>query len=144
MTELVNSMILSAAAAEDLRKKSVDGRLLFLYALLGTVSSAACGRSAWDAAAALCPGLILLGVSFVSRGGMGEGDALCFAALGFTADLYGVLEIMMISFMAAGVYAAGLCVLMRIRYRKGVSGEKFALIPFILAAYVLRLAAQRI
>ena len=131
MKDMICMAVLALMAAEDSKRKTVSGSLLVFLAAAGIADRLMAGRPAAEMVSALLPGILLLAVSVISGGKIGEGDALCFMALGFGLAPETLMGIMCMSFLAAGLFS--LCLLLH-GGRRAADAE-FAFIPFILAAF---------
>ena len=123
-------LILAAAAAEDLTEMRIRGIFPAVLAGSGITECLASGKDPAETAAAVIPGLMLLAVSAVSDGRIGQGDAYIFTAMGFCTDPLSVFGLMCLSFMAAGAFAL---IVLLVR-GKAASDERFAFIPFVFMA----------
>ncbi len=75
-------------------------------------------------------GVFLWGISKVTKGGIGEGDALVYAVTGAALGFWGNLELFMISLILASIASLWLLVI-----KKKGRKYKIPFIPFTAAAY---------
>lgn len=114
----------------DLRKKEIPvipgiicAAVVVLLQLLG--------RNTWiEWLPGICTGLLLWGVSRLSRGAVGEGDALVFAVVGVSLGFMASLEVLMLSLFFAA--AAGIALM---AFRRVGRRYRMPFIPFTAAAY---------
>lgn len=86
----------------------------------------------WEILLGGLPGLLLYGVSRVTRGAMGEGDALIFGVCGIYLGLVENLLLLWLSLFLA-MLAGGLLLLRK----KGNRKSRIPLVPFVFMAYVI-------
>lgn len=85
-----------------------------------------------DAVLGCLPGILLYGISRITRGAIGEGDALVFGVCGIYLGLAENLLLLWLSLFLAML--AGSLLLFR---KKGNRKTRLPLVPFILAAYII-------
>lgn len=132
-------LMLSYAAAEDLKKRSIP--------VLPVISAAAillCLRFLYyhqsfvpgAFLAGLIPGAVFLLVSIVSRGAAGSGDALILLLLGMITGFWDTGMICFLALVLTGL--SGLALM-----AAGKAGRKSQLpfVPFLLISYVLLMAS---
>lgn len=125
---------LSVLARQDARDGEVDGRWIAAMAVCGILPQIAGGpTSAIGGLTGLFPGILLWGISVLTREAVGAGDALSLWALGFSRDGIFCLGILTDSlWMTAGCALWGRGMGLR---------ERIPWIPFLWLAYLLNLAA---
>lgn len=84
----------------------------------------------------LLPGIILFGISKLSKEAIGEGDCYLFLYLGFVTGAQSVFLVMTIAFFLAAGYALYL-----IFVKKLDKQTRFAFAPFIFMAHLLLFSA---
>ena len=79
----------------------------------------------------ILPGLLVLFLSFITRGGIGEGDGMLLMTIGIYLGGAGVLQIFVYALFLAGGYALFLFLIKK-------KGRKYeiAFIPFLLLAFL--------
>ena len=77
-------------------------------------------------------GLIFFGISFVSGGQLGAGDACIYILRGIGLGIVGNIYLIFISFIAAGLYASYLVLFKRKR-----RDYKIPLVPYIMIGYIV-------
>ena len=75
-------------------------------------------------------GVVLFAVSKVSRGAIGEGDALVYTLTGALLGITGNMELLLISLLLCSLVSLGLIVFRRVGRQ-----YKIAFVPFIAIAY---------
>ena len=125
----IPAAFLPVAAAADLFGAFLPETGLFFCspASSGLFSPAAVGRRELFAGAV--PGLILLLISAVSGGKIGEGDGICLLVCGLFAGLKGTLQITETALLF--VLPAGALLLMTGRFR---AEDRLPFVPFLAAA----------
>ncbi|MDQ6420328.1 prepilin peptidase [Paenibacillus sp. LHD-117] len=115
-------LLLTAALATDLTKKTIPNRLTIPFFAAGILfhvlanGIAGAGTAAWGAAAGFLPFLLLY-----LLGGIGAGDVKLFGAAGAWIGAAAVLQLMMASIVYAGLI--GLILLAARRFASGAIGR---------------------
>ena len=122
-------LYLLVGTVTDLRHRTVPPVWSALAAICSIVIRLLIGTriTAWDLTA-LLPGLLFLAIAFVSRGGIGGGDALAILILGLTYPFSEVICILMLALSGAALYAGFLFA--RDRHCRN---RQFPFIPFLFA-----------
>ncbi|MBO5353756.1 MAG: prepilin peptidase [Lachnospiraceae bacterium] len=119
-------------ALVDIKEKMIPvipvmaaGGLLMVYQLWQ-------GKGIWEVLAGLLPGLLLLLLSFCTRGGIGSGDGGVLCVLGTACGVQETVAVLGLAFVLEAVIAAGLLVMRR-------AGRKTELpfLPCVLAGYIV-------
>ena len=79
--------ILISAAWQDIRYRGIGKTFLLLAGFLGLVVSFGAGRQWWNVFISVIPGILLLGFSHLTDGGVGEGDGWFFVVSGLFWEL---------------------------------------------------------
>lgn len=124
-------LFLWMAAVPDLRSKRIP---LWIPGIFFVTAAAADllepgGSSKWELWAGAAPGALLMTVSLILRGRIGEGDGICLAVCGLFT---GIRAAVVIAEMAL-VMAALICVIGVFTGRKK-AGDRIAFIPFLAFA----------
>lgn len=120
---------------EDIRQKQITVTITLFSGILGVLLHLFFqNKSIYEMLAGMLPGIFILGVSFLTRGGIGVGDGMVFMLTGLYLGLAENLLLMLFSFLLAA--AAGLFLLAA--QREGRK-ERLPFVPFLLLAYVLRM-----
>lgn len=127
---LVFLMVLGIAAWEDLRTRSISVRFLGVSACIGGVFCLLEGRKPAEVFWSCCIGFVLLGLSRLTDGGIGEGDGWFFIVTGLFLDV----SVNLILFLTG----LGLCfvVSLPLAVKSTITRRKTALpfIPFLVPA----------
>ena len=119
-------------AVIDIRRRAIP--LLPGFVLLGVsaVTLLVCGDSPILLGLGVGVGLLLYGVSRVSRGGVGAADGLVYAVTGVGLGFYGNMELLLVSLLMAAFVGGFLLMVKKV-------GRKYRMpfVPFTLAGYVL-------
>ena len=128
---IIPGLMITVCSVIDIREKSLPVWLPVVGGVAGGAVSIATGSlEPLQSVAGIGLGLALLFFSLLSKGGIGPGDAMVFAAAGAAIGIWRVLFLMWISFMAAGL--AGLVILVILK--KGRHYE-IPFVPFLALAY---------
>lgn len=127
--------IMGLCAWEDLRTKEIRVWVVGLLAVLGVCFHIGLGRLEIPQVLGGCAvGVVLYGVSLLSKEAIGKGDALCFMATGIYLGFWGNLFLLWSSFVVAGIVG--------ILYGKirGVDKEvSLPFLPYVFVCLVLQL-----
>lgn len=131
-------LFLWTAAVPDLRSKRIP---LWIPGIFFTAAVAADllepgGSSKWELWAGAAPGALLLILSLVFRGRIGEGDGICLIVCGLFTGIRAAVVIA----ETALVMAALIC-LISVVTGKRKAGDRIAFIPFLASAGSLFLIA---
>ena len=131
--------ILGIHSIEDIRDRRITVTLSLFSGIIGlmlhliffdqTIFSMLCG---------ILTGIFLLGFSKVSGGMIGIGDGIVFMVTGLFLGFYDNLVLIILSFSFAGICAAVLLIMGRVRKR-----DRLPFVPFLFAAYSLMCMAGR-
>ena len=129
---LIPLLFLAIGSLEDLRTRRIRLSLLAAAALAGILSLLFLpGHSPSMLVTSLLPGVMLLGISYCSREGIGSGDALTVLVLGLFYRFEAVLMILLAGLFLAALYAGAVFL------KKGRGNDAFPFLPFLLASLVL-------
>lgn len=126
-------LLLSYSSMEDIRYRKIHIKkiiisILIMILFLGLRKDI----SFAEGIAGVVPGTVLLLISKVTRGQIGEGDGMMLMTVGLGLGLLKSLQIMFFSLFLAAAYA----VFLIIRYKKNRK-QTFAFLPFLLLAFLL-------
>ena len=134
MTEILLAIIvglyLLAMAVIDGRKKRIPilpGVICLVCVIAGQIVIRTCWQF-WISG--MLVGVVLFAVSKVSRGAIGEGDALVYTLTGALLGITGNMELLLISLLLCSLVSLGLIVFRRVGRQ-----YKIAFVPFIAIAY---------
>ena len=126
---------LLAAAVQDLREKTISGRLLAAGMLCGIpwALRAFGAQGPGGILPGFLPGLFLLGVSFISEKAVGYGDGMFFAAAALYLPPAAVFALFCGGTAACGLFCA--CLLVRSRFRnQSLKNCRVPFLPFLVPA----------
>ena len=139
--EITVFWLLSVLCRQDLSCMEIKGEYLLLPPVLGCMELLAGrgGRGAVEALLSLLPGLFLEILSRISRGAVGEGDALLFWSLGY---MFRLENLYCLAFLSFALTAAGGLMICRKKQRPGLtvqyeSRNRIPLLPALLGVYAL-------
>ncbi len=132
--------LLGLCAWEDMKRKeltvmnlllfAVSGLLLHLFFPICSIYSILWGISL---------GVAVLGVSFLSRGGIGMGDGILLMVTGVYLGGTANLELFLLGISFSALWAMGLVVIWKKRGK-----DQMAFAPFLLASYLVMLVRWQI
>ena len=128
----VAGLYVSAMAVMDIKKREIPV-IPGVVCAMGIAICRLCGDRGWQSwIPGMGIGLMLWCVSRLSRGGIGEGDALVYAVLGLVLGFFGTMEVLMIS-LALAAFAG---IIMMLWHRVG---RQYAMpfVPFTALAYAV-------
>lgn len=124
--------VLAICSYEDMKNKRISIKWLMIFAAEGSLLWIFYGeQSIFEMITAICPGLCVLLLAWITRGGIGEGDGLLLMVIGIFLGVADVLKIFLYGLFLSGAYAAALFVI-------GKKDRKYeiAFIPFLLLAFI--------
>lgn len=119
----------------DLKKREINLILTIFLALYGCFCIVTGGEIWTDYLLAIGISGMFIGLSFVSHGGIGMGDALLLLALGVNLPMDEYLVMLCMAFLLAAMWASCLMIFMK----KGKKTE-IPFVPFLLFGFVGGLA----
>lgn len=127
---VLTEMLLSVYSITDIKTHVIDIRLVFIYEVLEymiTKQIILCG---------MIPGIVLIIISYITRGKIGDGDGYIILGLGAIIGVEGIVEIMFISFFLAGIFGLIINIL-----NKNIKLINVPLVPFLLFGFNIWLMA---
>lgn len=127
---IVTMVYLAVMAVIDLHKKEipcVPGGLCLICLIVGQLVGT---QKIGELLLGMLIGLFLWGISKVTKGGIGEGDALVYTVTGTALGFWGNFELLIISLLLASIVSLWLLVI-----KKKGRKYKIPFIPFTAAAY---------
>lgn len=136
---LLAMIFLTGYSVQDIRKRQLSGKLLGAGAVCA-VFLELCTRNLefWSFLGGVGLGVLMLGVSFVTREALGYGDGIVVAILGMFLGLSRTAEILLTAFLMTAIVSGILLAFKR-------AGRKTAMpfLPFLTGASVLCMIAER-
>ena len=124
-------ILLIVGSIFDIKYKSLPGWFLMIGGVLAVGLAVLLKPvSLWQMAGGLLLGLLLLGISFVSRGALGRGDGIFLGIIGLNLGFSTVFSI----FTGALLLAAILAILLVI-IKRANKNTAFPFLPFLGASY---------
>lgn len=137
---IIALVFLGVCAVFDIRKKEIP----IIIIILGII--AALGVNVWqlfmgradaaDLALSLCPGLLFLLISFVTKEKIGYGDGLILIASGLWFGFYGCLFILCLGMLFSSIFSILLLVLHRADRNSSLPFVPFLLIGMGVSLFV--------
>lgn len=115
----------------DFKKKEVSLAAIFLFALAGVAWTVKDGAVCWQYFVPVGLGLFFVGLSVLSRGALGMGDALLVTSLGTMAGLEELISALFLGMVSCAVCAGIMLVVLR-KNRK----TELPFVPFLFVGYV--------
>lgn len=131
---------IGAAAFSDVKRRTVPIFLIIVLFLGGLMTVIVCtvlrtdagdDIYIWQRLISCIPGICMVLISFLSKGAIGLGDALFFAAIGIFFDPLDMIFFMLLSFAAAALFGIILLISLRRRFK-----DTLPFMPFILIGYI--------
>lgn len=124
--------MLAIASVRDIRKKQIEVTEIIIFSIIAVVIHMITGeQSIGNMLLGVIPGLILVGLSFLTKGKIGLGDGIIVSASGLFLGLQKNVELFLTGLVLCGIWALALIV---IRKKKG--SYEIPFVPFLLAAYM--------
>lgn len=124
--------VLAICSYEDMKSKQICIKWLLLFAAEGVLLWILGEKqSIIEIITAISPGLCVLLVAFMTRGGIGQGDGLLLIVTGIFLGGASAMKIFLSALFLSGGYAAALLVIGR-KNRK----YEIAFVPFLFLAFI--------
>ena len=128
--KVIVGLYLLIMAYIDFRRKAIPMLPGAICLLVISVALLIFGTGPLSLAMGILVGAVLYGISRLSRGGVGEGDALIYAVTGTVLGFYGNLELLLISLTLAALVGLFLLVVKKVGRK-----HKMPFVPFTFVAY---------
>lgn len=141
---LILGCYLAVAAIYDLKTKSISRQLELLGLVpvaAALIMSAVSGADLWEGIRmmllGLIPGVITAIIAYVTKGGIGLGDAAVILVIGCSVGLMPAVEILGTAFLMVCLFSVVLLIAGRMTRK-----SRLPFIPFLTAAYMAGFAAR--
>lgn len=123
--------MLCVSAWTDFKRKQVSMLLLAVFAIVGILGQLIFRQeSAVSLVAGVLIGLLVLGVSRLTKGGIGAGDGWILCVTGIYLGFYKNMQLFFTALILSAIAGAGLIII-----KKANRKTELAFVPFLLAAY---------
>lgn len=128
------SLILIPCCVTDIRERTLPTVWLLICTAVG-IGGSIWWKTGWGfVVAGLFPGILLFAVSFLTRGGIGKGDAYLYLAVGSAIGLWNSFILLFTALALASGYGLYL-----LKIRKKGRKYKLPFAPFTAGGYILLL-----
>lgn len=139
MSIIAVAVFLAISSITDIREKVIYLRVLIPFALIGILIAASSGREAViSGAAGVIIGLLMLLLSFATKGAVGEGDGLVLMTTGIYLGFLGNLRL-----LCSGLFLSALFSLGAIVIRGWKRDRELPFMPFLLAGFFVVIIGDR-
>lgn len=139
MSIIAVAVFLAISSITDIREKVIYLRVLIPFALIGILIAASSGREAViSGAAGVIIGLLMLLLSFATKGAVGEGDGLVLMTTGIYLGFLGNLRL-----LCSGLFLSALFSLGAIVIRGWNRDRELPFMPFLLAGFFVVIIGDR-
>ena len=139
MSIIAVAVFLAISSITDIREKVIYLRVLIPFALIGILITASSGREAViSGAAGVIIGLLMLLLSFATKGAVGEGDGLVLMTTGIYLGFLGNLRL-----LCSGLFLSALFSLGAIVIRGWKRDRELPFMPFLLAGFFVVIIGDR-
>lgn len=132
VTYIMALVYLAIGGVQDIRTRTVPHRYLLAGMLLAAAAVGVQGYREGTAVIAnlfaAVPGVLLLALSWITRGEIGVGDGICVAIAGLLIGTPMIYLMLMLSLLFSSICAAGLLVT-----RRGTRHSRMPWLPFLAA-----------
>ncbi len=124
--------MLAVASAQDIKKKQIKTTVVVIFSILAVIIHMFTNElTITNMLLGAIPGVVLMGLSFLTRGKIGLGDGVVVAASGLFLGLQKNIELFLTGLILCGLWALALVVI-----RKKKRDYAIPFVPFLLAAYM--------
>lgn len=139
MIRIISGLLLLAGCAwQDIRHQKIWLPLIIVFAIEAAALILCKPMAVSQYLAGVAVGLIMIGVSKVTKGGIGMGDGYLICVIGGLIGLGKVIWVVMLAFVLAA-FASVFLMAVRHYGRK----QTMAFVPFLLASYLICLISWR-
>ena len=132
MTRIILLGMLSLYAVEDIRKKRISVRYLWIFGVAGiAINLFQRSISVPDMLLGAAVGAALVAVSLLTRGSIGLGDGFLLMTAGVFMGGSSVLELLFISLLYAALVSLGM-----LAFRRWKRKRELPFVPFLLLGYL--------
>lgn len=128
---LLSFIFLGICTVTDLKKRSVYIGVLIPFLITGAALFILKGQVG-EGIIGMAPGLLLLLISFATKGAFGAGDALVLIVTGSFLGIGRNISLFFLSLILSALFSIGLMV-----FGKCKKEKEFPFVPFVFAAFVL-------
>lgn len=126
---LFTAAVMAVCTAQDVRKKKISANYVFLF-IACNLFLAMMNKNGWkDMLTGMVPGISLFGISMVTRGKIGQGDALIVTGAGIYLGIWMTLLMFFCSLVLSCLYGGYL-----LKKKRGWSCQ-MAFLPFLFVPY---------
>lgn len=137
MTRIILLGMLVLYAVEDIRKKRISVRYLWIFGVAGiAINLFQKSISVPDMLLGAAVGVALVVVSLLTRGSIGLGDGFLLMTAGVFLGGSSVLELLFISLLYAALVSLGM-----LAFRRWKRKREIPFVPFLLLGYLTMMAA---
>lgn len=138
MTQAVLLGMLGLYAVEDIRKKKISARYLWIFGAAGiAVNMIQRSLSVSGMLLGAAVGLALVAVSLLTRGNIGLGDGLLLMTAGIFLGGSGALELLFLSLLYAALVSLGM-----LAFRRWKRKREIPFVPFLFLGYLTMVLEQ--
>ncbi|WP_162300536.1 prepilin peptidase [Anaerosacchariphilus polymeriproducens] len=132
ITKGILIILLVICSIEDIRKKVVHLPTVFCFSIVGLLLQYyQRNENIWSILGGMGIGVFVLFLSYITKGGVGNGDGILLITTGIYLGLKNNLLLFIIAVFGVSVWAFLLVIIKKISYR-----NEIPFIPFMLSAYM--------
>ncbi len=124
--------VLGICTYTDMRRKEISMITIGVFAIPAVILNFIfVQESIWQQVGGLCVGIVLLIISKVSKGAVGEGDGYLLMITGLLLGLWGNLQLLMGALLLAAIFSSVLLIMNQADKKK-----ELPFVPFLFISYM--------
>ena len=136
-TKLCIGSLLGISTVIDIKTRKVSFKILVLYGALGMLNLVFFdGQNLYAALGGALIGIFVLGISKLTRGGIGMGDGFLIIVTGVFLGTWKNIELLLGSFFLAAIFSVFYLIVKKKNDKKEIRKKEIPLVPFLFLSFL--------